>query len=271
FLYELSEDVKQDLIIALDNIHHTFATDWGPPLLYRILQLLPENIHMILLARVAPVFTFSRIRSKQNMDQLDDRALAFNFKEACELLGEILPDPETVNKLLGWTQGWVGGLQIIRQALEADLALREQEIERIITQSEAEIFNYFADKVYQAKPADARALLLRSALPERVTPEILKEALGVAISTEKLHAMVRENIFLSRVSGESDTFIYHPLFQDFLRKQLESETTPEQRARMHNQLARHYAGKQDWAPALSPFFEAGDEVSAAEVLLAAER
>jgi LuxR family maltose regulon positive regulatory protein len=271
FLYELSEAVEQELIIVLDNLHYIFAAEWSATALYRLLPLLPENIHLLMLARIAPSFTFSRLRSKQNMDQIDDRALAFTRAEAATLLGGALDKEDGIDKLLAWTQGWVAGLQIIRQALEADAALREQEIESIIMHSETAVFDYFAKKVYRAEPEQMRALLARSALPQRITPEILKEAFGLDVTSEQLQALVRENIFLSRVAASADTFIYHRLFQDFLRKQLEEETTAEERTQMHRRLADYYSARENWEPALHHFFEAGDEQSAASVLLLAER
>lgn len=271
FLYELVEEIERELIIVLDNIHHTFTSDWSATVLYRILQLLPENIHLILLGRVAPTFTFSRMRSKQSMEQIDSPLLAFTRAEATKLMSGVLDDQKVVDNLLGWTQGWVAGLQIIRQALEADAPLRNQEFEKIITKSETEIFDYFAEKVYRAEPEDVRALLIRSALPRRITPEILSEAFNLKVSNEQLHAIVRENIFLNRVAGESDTFIYHPLFRDFLCKQLEEETSHAERTQMHQRLARYYAERESWGLALNHFFEAGDEASAAETLLSGQR
>jgi tetratricopeptide (TPR) repeat protein len=270
FLYELSEAVGQELIIVLDNLHHVFTAEWSATVLYRILQLLPENIHVMMLARMAPTFTFSRMRSKQSMDQLDDGALAFTRSEATELMSGVLDSTERVDRLLNWTQGWVAGLQIIRQALETDEHLRDQEIEKIITQSETAVFDYFAEKVYRAEPPRMRAILVRSALPQRVAPDIMSEALGLEVTSEQLQSIVRENIFLSRVAGETDIFVYHPLFRDFLCKQLEEETTPAERADMHARLAHYYRRRENWALALHHFFEAGDETSAARTLLAAQ-
>lgn len=271
FLYELSEAVQHEFIVVLDNIHHTFTANWSAPVLYRILQMLPENVHFILLARVAPGFTFSRMRSKQTMDQLDDRALAFTADEVTELFHNVLDEASTIDKLLGWTQGWVAGLQIIRKALEADPSLRQQDIEEIITRSETEIFDYFADRVYRAEPREMRELLLRSALPRHITRKVLNEALGLSITSEQLQSAVRENVFLTRLAGESDTYTFHPLFGDFLRKQLQEETPFDEYLAMHRRLGAYYAERESWGLALHHYFEANDEASAAETLLAAER
>jgi LuxR family maltose regulon positive regulatory protein len=271
FIYELSEAIERKLIVVLDNIHNTFSAEWSAPVFYRILQLLPNNVHFILLARVAPGFTFSRMRSKQTMDQIDDRALAFTRGEVASLFRGVLDDAETLNRLLDWTQGWVAGLQIIRKAVAADPSLRRQEIENIITRSEREIFDYFADRVYRAEPSAVRELLIRSSLPTHLTCEVLSGALGLRVTPETLHAAVRENVFLTRLAGESDTFVYHPLFRDFLRKQLKEEITPEQHSDMHCRLGCYYAAREEWARALEHFFKAGDEASAARTLLAAER
>jgi ATP/maltotriose-dependent transcriptional regulator MalT len=275
FLYELSETIDQDLIVVLDNIHHTFAADWSAPVLYRILELLPKKVHFMLLARIAPGFSFSRMRSKQAMDQLDDRSLAFSREEVLKLFQSVLGDndalDQAIDKVLGWTQGWVAGLQIIRKALASDPSLGRQDIGEIISRSEVEIFDYFADKVYRAEPAEMRQLLAQSSLPQHVTREVLNEALGLGVSSEQLLAAVRENVFLSRLAGETETFTFHPLFRDFLRKQLKEETSGERFREMHRELARYYAARENWGLALEHFFEAGDEASAARTLVAAER
>jgi ATP/maltotriose-dependent transcriptional regulator MalT len=271
FIYELSEAVERELIVVLDNIHNTFSAEWSAPVLYRILQLLPKNIHFILLARVAPGFTFSRMRSKQTMDQIDDRALAISRGEVASLFRGVLDDAETLDKLLDWTQGWVAGLQIIRKAAGADPSLRRQEIEDIITRSENEIFDYFADRVYRAEPLPMQELLIRSSLPSHLTTEILNEPLGLNVTAETLQAAVRENVFLTRLAGESDTYVYHPLFRDFLRKQLKETITPEQYSDIHCRLGCYYAAREEWARALEHFFKGGDEASAARTLLVAER
>lgn len=271
FLYELSESVQQELIVVLDNVHNTFSADWSAPVLYRILQLLPKNVHFILLARVAPPFTFSRMRSKQAMDQVDGRALAFSPGEVASLFRGALDDSETLNRLLEWTQGWVAGLQIIRKAVEADASLGRQEIEEIINRSEGEIFNYFAERVYRAEPLPMRELLMRSSLPSHLTCDVLNEALGLSVTVEQLQAAVRENVFLTRLAGESDTYVYHPLFQDFLRKQLRETIAPDQYSDMHCRLGHYYAARENWGRALDHFFNGEDEASAARALLSAER
>ena len=271
FLYELSEAAEREFIVVLDNVHHIFSADWSAPILYRILQLLPRRVHFILLARVAPGFTFSRLRSKQSLDQIDDRGLAFTRSEARELFQGTLDDPEPIDKLLGWTQGWVAGLQIIRRALGSDPSLRQQEIEEIITRSQTEIFEYFAKRVWNAEPHRIREFLIRSSLPDHLTSDVLNEALGLNISNEQIQATLRENVFLSRLAGETDTYTYHPLFRDFLRKQLRAEISDEHFSDIHIRLGHYYALREDWGLALHHFFEAGDESTAAATLLAAER
>jgi len=271
FLYELSEATEREFVVVLDNVHQIFGADWSAPILYRILQLLPRGIHFILLARVAPGFTFSRLRSKQTLDQIDDRGLAFTRSEARELFQGTFDDPDPIDKLLGWTQGWVAGLQIIRRALASDPSLRQQEIEEIITQSQTEIFEYFAKRVWDAEPHRIREFLIRSSLPEHLTHEVLNEALGLNVTSEQLQATLRENVFLSRLAGETDTYTYHPLFRDFLRKQLKAEVTDEQFNDIHTRLGHYYALREDWGLALHHFFESGDETTAAATLLTAER
>src|SRR5437588_2033561 len=169
FLFELAEAADRDIVVVLDNIHYTFTSGWSSPVLYRILQLLPKGVHFILLARMAPSFTFSRMRSKQTLDHIDDRSLAFSRNEVCELFRPVFDDEDTVDKLLGWTQGWIAGLQIIRKAVESDVSLRSLEVDEIITRSESEIFDYFATKVYKDEPHEIREVNDRSSIPYHIT------------------------------------------------------------------------------------------------------
>ena len=107
----------------------------------------------------------------------------------------------------------------------------------------------------QNRPRCGNCSLSRRCL-QHVTREILNEALGLGVSSEQLLAAVRENVFLTRLAGETETFTYHPLFRDFLRKQLKEETSGERFREMHRELARYYAARENWGLALEHFFEA---------------
>src|SRR5262249_48213917 len=177
----------------------------------------------------------------------------------------------SIDRLLGWTQGWVAGLQIIRKALSYDQSLKQQEIEEIITHSQTEIFEYVARCVWNAEPQRRREFLIRSSLPDHLTSDVLNEALGLGVSTEQLQQLLRENVFLSRLAGESDVYTYHPLFRDFLRKQLKIEISEEQFCGIQIRLGQYYARSENWGLSLHHFFEAGEELTAATTLLSAER
>ncbi len=84
FVYELERESKP-LLLVLDDLHLIYDADWLSPFFYRLLSLLPTEVHMLILGRGLPPAPLWRLRSKQRLFVINEPMLAFTASEAEEL------------------------------------------------------------------------------------------------------------------------------------------------------------------------------------------
>jgi ATP/maltotriose-dependent transcriptional regulator MalT len=78
--------LDKPLLVVLDGIHHLFDAEWFGEFFSLLLSSLPENINLLLLCRSKPPNPLWRLRSKQQLNVIDEKLLAFNLAETVELV-----------------------------------------------------------------------------------------------------------------------------------------------------------------------------------------
>jgi|KBSSwiStaDraftv2_1062776.scaffolds.fasta_scaffold53944_2 LuxR family maltose regulon positive regulatory protein len=91
FLINLFAEAETELVhapflIVLDDIHHLFDAEWFGEFFTLLLSSLPDNTHVILLCRSKPPNPLWRLRSKQQLNVIDEKLLAFDLAETVELV-----------------------------------------------------------------------------------------------------------------------------------------------------------------------------------------
>ena len=85
FLYELQEYRGEPLLMVVDDLHLIYDADWVVPFFRRLLPLLPQEAHMLVIGRSLPPTPVWRMRSKQTLCLVEEAALAFTPQEAADL------------------------------------------------------------------------------------------------------------------------------------------------------------------------------------------
>ena len=70
------------LLIVLDDIQHLFDTNWFNDFFTLLLHSLVPEIHLLMLCRSKPPLPLWRLRSKQRLNVIDEKLLAFSPDEA---------------------------------------------------------------------------------------------------------------------------------------------------------------------------------------------
>ncbi len=81
-----TELLHEPLLIVLDGIHHVFDAPWFGEFFSLLLSSLPDNTALLLLCRSKPPSPLWRLRSKQQLNVIDEKLLAFNLGETVDLL-----------------------------------------------------------------------------------------------------------------------------------------------------------------------------------------
>jgi ATP/maltotriose-dependent transcriptional regulator MalT len=94
FLYVIASvletDEKNDrALLVLDGIHHLFDAEWFAEFFNILQPSLSETADLLLLCRSKPPNPLWRLRSKQQLDVIDEKTLAFDRDETIALLKQV--------------------------------------------------------------------------------------------------------------------------------------------------------------------------------------
>src|SRR5215211_2666117 len=121
FVNEVSEQVDEKTIVVLDDYHHVDSSESIASAIDRLVQYLPDVLHIVITSRSMPNLSVMRLRSKGLVGVLGRQDLLFTQSEVEKLFAEIFNQPLTpdqVNQFHEKTDGWVTALQLIQQALD---------------------------------------------------------------------------------------------------------------------------------------------------------
>jgi LuxR family maltose regulon positive regulatory protein len=280
FINEVSEELEEKTILVLDDYHHVDSSESIAAAVDRLVQYLPDVLHLIFTTRSVPNLSVMRLRSKGIIGFLTRQDLLFTPAEVEQLFAETfdqkLPS-EMVSRFHEKTDGWVTALQLIQQSLDHAEDARgtaananRASIESALQQSEMEVFDYFAEEVLQFEKPETRLMLGRLSLLDRIDPAICEAAFGIADCTSELRNLTRRNVFIAQAygTGVEESYRLHPLFRSFLTRWLVNEVGVDEVRRLHKACATHFVSVEQWSFALDHFTEAGSAEDVAEMLAA---
>lgn len=76
-------------LLVLDDIHHIFDAVWFEDFFGLLLYSLPPSAHLLLLCRSKPPSPLWRLRSKQMLNVMDEKVIAFNLTETEALFNSL--------------------------------------------------------------------------------------------------------------------------------------------------------------------------------------
>lgn len=282
FVNEVSERIEQKTIVVLDDYHHVDSSAPIAAAIDRVLQYIPDVLHIVITSRTMPNLSVTRLRSKGLIGVIDRKDLLFTPSEVQKLFAETFHQPlapDQVDQFHKRTDGWVTALQLIQQSLDhvtrdagarASLESKSSRdwLASAFQQSELDIFDYFSEEVLESEPQEIRLMLGKLSLLDRIDPSICEAALGIPGCSDKLRALTRRNVFVSQTysSGTDEEYRLHPLFRSFLNRWLASEISSVEVTRLHKECSTSFAAAGRWDLAVSHLAEAGAGSDVAELL-----
>jgi LuxR family maltose regulon positive regulatory protein len=249
--------LKGRLWLVVDDVH-----ELDPDQALRQLELLlmraPRGLRFVLATRHDVRLGLHRLRLEGELAEIRARDLRFSPEEALELFaaaGVDLPGP-TAAVLHERTEGWAAGLRLAALAVA-----RHPEPERFAAEfsgTERTVAEYLLAEVLERQGEQARRLLLRTSILERVNGELADLLTGDAGAERLLQDLEAANAFMTSLDGARSWFRYHQMFAELLRLELR-RTAPGEVAGLHRAAAgwlarhgypaeavRHAQAAQDW-------------------------
>jgi len=108
-VYRLIELADTPLLIVIDDLHLVYDSPWMIPFFSRLLPLLPSRVHLLLAGRSLPPTPLWRLRSKQNLNVIEETVLGFTYEETARLFEHykvsLKASEQSIEDILNQTRG----------------------------------------------------------------------------------------------------------------------------------------------------------------------
>jgi ATP/maltotriose-dependent transcriptional regulator MalT/DNA-binding SARP family transcriptional activator len=271
-LNEALDQIEQQLVIVLDDYHHLGADSAVHAAVDRLLAYQPDVLHIIIVSREAPPLQLAKLRSQGALAMIDRNDLLFTSEETQALFNQVFGLDVTAERLAEFrerTQGWVMALQLIRQVSQRQHreGVAAPDLSEILSRSERDVFDYFAEEVFDFESTQTQELLLRLSLHESVELDTCLRLYPDSGCSTILPSLVSRNVFITLAADAGgEEYRLHPLFRDFLRRRLLSEAGRAGVVAEHARLADFFLRRENWEQSMRHYLEAEEFDLAARVI-----
>jgi LuxR family maltose regulon positive regulatory protein len=230
--------LERPVLLVIDDLHELDATD-GRGCLELLVERVPAQMRVVLGTRVEPRLGLHRLRLAGALTEIRGPDLRFSVQETRELLEEagITLSQSALALLHDRTEGWAAGLRLAAISLAG-----HPDPERFVSEfcgGDRTVSDYLLAEVLDRHSPEARDLLLRTSVLERVSGPLADVLTGGSGSERMLQCLEDHNAFVTALDAGRSWFRYHHLFADLLERELR-RTDPAIIRPLHRAAARWY-------------------------------
>lgn len=223
-------------LIVLDDYHFIRAFETHDLLAF-FLENRPPGTHVVIGTREDPPLPLARLRARNQVTEVRERALRFNPEETAAFLNQTMHlglSTDAVSALAARTEGWITGLQL------AGLALRQQgdaeAFVEVFAGDDRYIVDYLMAEVLGRAPGSLRDFLRQTSILERFSAPLCDALTGRSDSQSVLEHLESANLFVVPLDHRREWYRYHGLFAEVLRLTLPDD----EQAGLHQRAAAWY-------------------------------
>lgn len=263
-LNELNE-IKPHFCLVLDDYHNIETREIQEDLFF-LIEHMPPAGHLILLTRVDPPWSLSRLRLLNKLEEIRIEDLRFTIEETTEFLNSIMSlslSSEDIQVLETRTEGWIAGLQM--SALSMQGRVDKSKFIESFSGSHHFVLDYLVEEVLERQPASIQEFLIKTSILSSLNAELCAELTGLEDCQDILKTIEKANLFLIPLDDERRWYRYHHLFTDLLQTLLRQKW-PGQEAELHRRASRWYVENGLVAEAINHASATGDIVYVAQLI-----
>jgi LuxR family maltose regulon positive regulatory protein len=225
--------------LVIDDLHELSSAEALRQLELLIMRA-PAALRFILVTRHDLRLGLHRLRLAGELTEIRADDLRFSRAQARVLLaaaGVALPD-SAADLLYDRTEGWAAGLRLAALSLAG-----HPDPERFAAEfggSERTVAEYLLAEVLERQSEEARRLLLRTSILQRVNGELADLLTGGSGGERVLQRLEEAGAFVTSTDARRSWFRYHQLFADLLQLELRG-TAPAELPALHEAAAGWYA------------------------------
>jgi LuxR family transcriptional regulator, maltose regulon positive regulatory protein len=239
-LLEDLASLEERVWLVIDDLHELRSAEALRQLELLIMRA-PPALRFVLVTRHDLRLGLHRLRLSGELTEIRAADLRFTLPETRALLdaaGVPLSD-SALALLYDRTEGWAAGLRLAALSLAG-----HPDPERFAAEfggSERTVAEYLLAEVLERQPEQARRLLLRTSILDRVNGELADLLTGGSGGERVLQQLEEAGAFVVSLDARRSWFRYHQLFADLLQLELRGNAPAELPA-LHAAAAGWYAG-----------------------------
>lgn len=266
-LGELNRSLTKDFFLVLDDVYLLSHSPVSLALLSQLLGSKVDKFHLLLISR-SPIMSLLNINLPvEEVLVIGNEDLALSQCEIAELFNDVLQRPvtiSTVHSLSNATEGWMTGLLLL--ANTESMITGPERLKPFQAENKDAVFDYFIAKILSQLPNELQRTLDKLSLLSEI-PILLAEKLAEGREIQStLEDMESRNLFIRKTDKENPTYVFHHLFQDCLRRNLETKYHPSEIRDLFYQIAIWYRDNGQNEAALI-FFLQGRNYDEAQLVL----
>jgi LuxR family transcriptional regulator, maltose regulon positive regulatory protein len=238
-LLEDLASLEDQVWLVIDDLHELCSAEALRQLELLIMRA-PPVLRFVLVTRHDLRLGLHRLRLAGELTEIRAADLRFSRMEARALLdaaGVELSGP-ALETLYDRTEGWAAGLRLAALSLAGD-----PDPERFAAEfggSERTVAEYLLAEVLERQSEQARRLLLRTSILDRVNGELADLLTGGSGGERVLQQLEEAGAFVVSLDARRSWFRYHQLFADLLQLELRG-SAPAELPALHDAAAGWYA------------------------------
>jgi LuxR family maltose regulon positive regulatory protein len=256
-----------DVLEQIPDGSHTYL------LIDALVRSAPKSVQFCLISRRRPPLKIERLKLEHRAVVFENDILALNLEETASFLRQThLPtlSDDVINYIHAYTEGWLVGILILAHWLSGKQRhIQLKDLEVLFSRSvPSEIFNYFAEEVFDAFTQSDQQFLIQTAVLDVLDPVLIDKLLDMDGSAAKLQRLSRDYVFIQPFTDRSGQLFFrnHQLFKRFLDSASKDKLSSSVRRRMYLQAADHYASGGLIEKSLPYYLKARRYIQAGDIL-----
>lgn len=217
------DGLEEKLVVAVDNFH-TITDRRIFDVLNRIFEMMPANLHLLLLSREDPHFKLTKLRLSGNIAEMRMNDLSFSFKETEKLFHETLNAPPAAGYIqAAWekSEGWPLALILLMFSLQDAEEEQYGEVIEDFCGTSRYIIDYFIDDVVKDIDKEVLDFIIDTVHLERFNAELCDYIRNRDDSSLFIEQIIKQNLPVTIVTGHKTWFRYSTLFSDFVKSKFQ--------------------------------------------------
>lgn len=217
-MHQVLESISSEIYLVIDDFQHV-DSEYARAILSKMLEGLPEHVHIIVSSRYLPRINLSRLKLENQLLQIDSVDLMLSEQDLSALNQEVTGKtlmPVQSKQILDQTEGWMAGAKIALLSFEkyGNTGLE------LFDGNQPDMADYFGQEIYQALPEELQEFFLYSSVLDVFNADLCNQIFKRDDSAKVIEQLLHYSVFLIELNDKPGWYRYHSLIADYVRQKI---------------------------------------------------